>query len=153
MMRRRDCLFTLIGSAAWPRLWIAPSRRKRRRCLRTNCRRCIETKLANGLAVVLVEDARFPLVTARLGFSAGTKFDPADLPGLSQSVGGAAHRGHQDAYSRQIAEEIASIGGSLKAVSSPDALTVAGNVLSEHMTEFIDLWPTWRVTPASRKTK
>lgn len=41
----------------------------------------VETKLPNGLAVVLVEDHRFPLVSVRLGFQAGARFDPKVLPG------------------------------------------------------------------------
>src|SRR5258706_3408643 len=45
-----------------------------------------DTRLPNGLGVVLVQDGRFPLVTARLNFQAGTKFDPKDLPGLAEAV-------------------------------------------------------------------
>ena len=45
-----------------------------------------ETKLPNGLTVMLAEDARFPLVTARLVFLAGNKRDPKDIPGLAASV-------------------------------------------------------------------
>ena len=37
------------------------------------------TKLPNGLTVILVEDARFPLATARLNFQAGSKFDPKEI--------------------------------------------------------------------------
>ena len=57
-----------------------------------------ETKLPNGLGVVLVEDARFPLVTVRLNFQAGSKFDPKDMPGLAEAVASAAHRRHQDPH-------------------------------------------------------
>ena len=46
-----------------------------------------ETSLPNGLEVVLVEDRRFPLVSARLGFQAGSKYDLQDLAGLSESAG------------------------------------------------------------------
>src|SRR5579884_1521704 len=45
-----------------------------------------ETTLPNGLTVVMVEDPRFPLVTVRLSFMAGSRFDPAELPGLAESV-------------------------------------------------------------------
>ena len=56
-----------------------------------------ETALPNGLRVVLVEDRRFPLVTLRLAFQAGSKFDPKDLPGLSEAVATLLTEGHQDA--------------------------------------------------------
>ncbi len=91
-----------------------------------------ETKLPNGLEIVLVEDRRFPLVTVRLSFQAGTKYDPEDLPGLSQSVGSLLNEGTRKRTSRQIAEELASIGGTLLAQSGPDALTLSGNALSEN---------------------
>src|ERR1700687_5229243 len=72
-----------------------------------------EAKLANGLAVVMVEDNRFPLVTARLSFHAGTRNDPADMPGLAEDVGSLLVEGTSTRTSRQIAEQTAAIGGSL----------------------------------------
>jgi len=39
------------------------------------------TRAANGLRVFVVEDKRFPIVTVRWGFQAGSKFDPGDLSG------------------------------------------------------------------------
>jgi len=98
-----------------------------------------ESQLDNGLAVALVEDPRFPLVTVRLSFQAGSKYDPANLPGLSQSVGAMLTEGTKARSARQIAEDLASIGGTLVASSSPDALTLAGSALSEHAGTLIDL--------------
>jgi zinc protease len=98
-----------------------------------------ETKLPNGLQVMLVEDARFPLVTLRLAFQAGSKFDPPDLPGLSESAGALLKEGTASRTSRQIAEEITSIGGSIEGVSSPDSLTIAGSSLAEHSGRLLDL--------------
>jgi zinc protease len=98
-----------------------------------------ETRLDNGLAVVLVEDNRFPLVSVRLGFLAGSKFDPAEIPGLSESVGAMLTEGSAKRTSRQIAEELAAIGGELNAVTSPDALTLAGSALSENAPRLLDL--------------
>ena len=98
-----------------------------------------ETKLPNGLQVVLVEDHRFPLVTARLAFLAGSRFDPPDLAGLSESAGALLRDGTQTRTSRQIAEELASIGGSLTAQSSRDALTVSANSLAEQAPRLLDL--------------
>jgi hypothetical protein len=42
-----------------------------------------ETRLPNGLVVVLVEDARFPLVTARLNFMAGSTYPRLRNPALA----------------------------------------------------------------------
>jgi predicted Zn-dependent peptidase len=99
----------------------------------------VETKLPNGLAIVLVEDHRFPLVSVRLGFQAGARYDPKDLPGLSEMAGALLTEGTKSRTSRQIAEELAGMGGVLKAGSGPDALTIAGNALSEHLGRLLDM--------------
>src|ERR1019366_2617479 len=85
-----------------------------------------ETKLPNGLGVVLVEDARFPLVTARLNFQAGLKFDPKDMPGLAEAVASLLNESTKTRTARQISEDSAPLGGSLGASAGPDALTVTG---------------------------
>jgi zinc protease len=98
-----------------------------------------ETTLPNGLQLLLVEDRRFPLVTVRLGFQAGSKFDSKDLPGLSEAVGELLTEGTRARSSRQIAEELAAIGGSLRAASNADSLLVYGNALAEHMATLLEL--------------
>ncbi len=98
-----------------------------------------ETKLPNGLSVVLIEDGRFPLITVRLAFAAGSRFDPADLRGLSESTAFLLTQGTPQRTSRQIAEQAATIGGEIGASSSPDSLTLAASALSEHSKELLDL--------------
>ena len=98
-----------------------------------------ETRLPNGLAIVLVEDRRFPLVTARLGFQAGSKYDPKELAGLSESCAALLTEGTKSRTARQIAEEVAALGGVLKADSSPDALAIAGNALAENLAKLLNL--------------
>ncbi|MDQ2947346.1 MAG: insulinase family protein [Acidobacteriota bacterium] len=98
-----------------------------------------ETKLPNGLTVVLLEDARFPLVTVRLNFQAGSKFDPKDMPGLAAAVASTLREGTKTRTSRQISEETDAIGGSLGAGSGPDALTISGGALSENLVQLLGL--------------
>ncbi len=98
-----------------------------------------ETKLANGMAVTLVEDKRFPLVTARLGFRAGSRFDPAAQYGLSETVASLLKEGTATRSARQIAEELAQIGADLSASAGADSLMVSGNSLSEHAARLLDL--------------
>src|SRR6202162_905224 len=95
--------------------------------------------LANGLNVILIQDARFPLVTARLNFPAGSKFDPKDLPGLSEAVATLLIEGTRTRTSRQISEEADAIGGSLSGSSGPDSLTVSGSALSETLAKLMAL--------------
>lgn len=98
-----------------------------------------ETQLPNGLTVVLVEDPRFPLITARLGFLAGSRNDPKDIPGLAETVAALLTEGTRTRTSRQIAEELADIGGNLNGGAGPDGLTLAGSALSENLPKFLDL--------------
>jgi zinc protease len=98
-----------------------------------------ETTLPNGLQVLLVEDRRFPLVTLRLGFQAGAKFEPKDLPGLAAATGALLTEGTKTRASRQIAEELAAIGGTLSGLAGADALTLAGNSLAENLPALLDL--------------
>src|ERR1700683_3723981 len=52
--------------------------------LRVKIPRPTEIKLPNGLTILVLEDHRLPLVTARLTIlGAGALNDPADVPGLA----------------------------------------------------------------------
>jgi zinc protease len=97
------------------------------------------SKLSNGLEVVLIEDARFPMVTVRLNFAAGSKFDPKDIPGLSEAVATLLTEGTKTRDSRKISEETDDIGGSLNGFTGPDSLTVAGSALSENLSKLLTL--------------
>lgn len=96
-------------------------------------------KLANGLQVMLVEDKRFPLVTARIVFHAGSKFDPQDLPGLADAMSALITEGTKTRTQLQIAEETTSIGGSINGSASADAVTIAGSSLSEFFPKLMNL--------------
>jgi zinc protease len=99
-----------------------------------------QTSLANGLSVLLIEDRRFPMVTARLGFQAGSKYDPAALAGsLSEAAAGLLIEGTESRTARQIAEQTAALGGSLHASSSPDHLQLAASALSENLPQLLNL--------------
>ncbi len=98
-----------------------------------------ETKLPNGLAVVLLDDPRFPMVTVRLAFDGGSRAEAAGLRGLSEAAAALLTEGTRRRTSRQISEEAVAMGGSVGAQSSPDALMISGSALSEHAVELLDL--------------
>src|ERR1041385_7692374 len=64
-----------------------------------------ETKLPNGMGVVLVEDDGLPLVTARITMQAGSKYDPKDTPGLAEATASALTEGTKSRTARQLSEE------------------------------------------------
>lgn len=98
-----------------------------------------ETKLPNGLTVLMAEDARFPLVTIRLAFLAGNKRDPKDIPGLAAGVASMLTQGTLARTYRQIAEDLDSQGGTLSAGTGADSLTVEASVLAENAESMLGL--------------
>ncbi len=101
--------------------------------------RIVERTLSNGLQVATVRDTRFPMVTLRLAFHAGSKFDPKDLSGLAEMTASLLKEGTAKRSARQIAEEAAAIGGSIEAVAGPDGLTLNASALSERLPALLDL--------------
>ncbi|HWR53558.1 MAG TPA: pitrilysin family protein, partial [Bryobacteraceae bacterium] len=98
-----------------------------------------ELSLPNGLSVVLVEDHRFPLVSVRLGFDAGSKYEPAELTGLADTTAEVMPEGTGTRTAREIADAITGIGGSIRADASPDSMLVSGNALSENLDQLLEL--------------
>jgi zinc protease len=95
--------------------------------------------LANGLSVVMVQDRRFHLITVRLSFRAGARLDPPSLPGLSETVAALLNEGTQSRSARKLAEDLASIGGSIHGAARADSLTLAGNAPPENADRLLDL--------------
>lgn len=98
-----------------------------------------EIKLSNGLTVIMAEDSRFPLVTERLVFLAGDKRDPKEIPGLATTVAAMLTRLTPTRTYRWIAEEVDSLGGTLKASAGADALTIDASVLAENAVGMLTL--------------
>lgn len=98
-----------------------------------------ETVLGNGLSVVIVEDRRFPLVSARLGFFAGSKHEPAELRGLADTTAAVLLEGTTSRTAKQIADEMTALGGALRSDASADSLVIAGNALAEGIEHLLDL--------------
>src|SRR2546422_4886255 len=79
-----------------------------------NLPRITEKKLSNGLTVVLAPLANVPKVTAILTFrAAGTAANMERHPGIAQISAAVATEGTDTRTSKQIKEELRSIGGSL----------------------------------------
>ena len=99
----------------------------------------VETKLANGLGLVVVEDKRLPLTSVRLAFRSGDANDPPALPGLSDMMSHLLSEGTQTRTSRQIAEQVERLGATLTVGSGSDFTTVAASALSLYAEEILEL--------------
>ncbi|MEZ5351285.1 MAG: pitrilysin family protein [Bryobacteraceae bacterium] len=98
-----------------------------------------EKTLSNGLRVMLINDTRYPMLELRMGFQAGDKFDPADKEGLAETVASLLNEGAGDRNARQVAEELADIGGDLAASATSDFLMLSGYALAEHTDRLLSL--------------
>ncbi len=76
--------------------------------------RPIEVTLSNGINVMILEDHRFPLITVQFDINgAGALYEPANQPGLAGATARLLQDGTKTRTSKQIAEQIDSLGASL----------------------------------------
>src|SRR6476659_7633191 len=99
----------------------------------------VQTRLANGLELVMIEDKRLPIISFRVAFRSGDAHDPAHLPGLTDMMTHLVSEGTDTRTSRQIAEEIERLGATLSIGSASDFTTVAASSLSIYAGEMLDL--------------
>jgi zinc protease len=97
-----------------------------------NLPKVTEKKLANGLTVVLAPLPNVPKVSSILTFrSATTASDRTAHPGIAQIAASVANEGTDTRTSKQIKEELRSIGGTLSLGSDADSTTMTASSLSE----------------------
>src|SRR4030095_2916778 len=97
-----------------------------------NLPKITEKKLANGLTVVLAPLPNVPKVTAILTFRSGTTgADRQNHPGIAAIASTVANEGTDSRTSKQIKEELRSIGGTLGLSANADATSMTASALSE----------------------
>src|ERR1700691_5614370 len=110
--------------------------------LRVKIPKPTEIKLPNGLTVLVLEDHRLPLVTARLTIlGAGALNDPADLPGLANVTAAMLKEGTEARSSKQIAEETEKLGATIAAQApwGSESATFTASGLSDNDAQWIAL--------------
>lgn len=90
----------------------------------------VDTLLSNGLRLVMVQNAKQPVVSVSLSLPAGSFYDPADKAGLAEMVAGLLTKGAGDRTAEQISAAIEGVGGSLSASAGSDFLTLSAVVLA-----------------------
>ena len=92
----------------------------------------VETKLKNGLTVLIIEDRRAPFVSMQLYIGgAGALFEPAGMAGLANSTAQMLREGTRTRTSIQLAEEIDRLGASISAgaaFGSSDVVLTASEI-------------------------
>lgn len=89
------------------------------------------TTLKNGLTVIVMPTRRLPLVDFVLQIRAGSVSDPAGKEGLASLTGELLTQGAGVRSARQLAEEIAFVGGSLEASAGEERIGVSCEVLTK----------------------
>jgi len=109
--------------------------------LRVKLPRPRETKLANGLTVLVLEQHKLPTVAFALWVKTGALADPKDLPGLAKSTAEMLREGTTHRTSAQLAAEVDSIGASLGASADfgSSISTVAASGLVQNADRILDL--------------
>ena len=107
--------------------------------LKVTLPRPFETTLPNGVHVMILEDHRFPLITAQIEIDgAGSMFEPAGQPGLASATARLLTEGTKTRTSQQIAEQIDSLGASLS--SSAGFGSGAANVMASGLSDTFEQW-------------
>ena len=110
--------------------------------LKVNLPKPYETKLSNGLTVLILENHRLPTATVQFNISgAGAVYEPADEPGLASITASMVTQGTASRSSKQIAEEIdrlgANVGASAAFGSGASGVNASG--LSDNMDQWFAL--------------
>src|SRR5438045_1635204 len=105
-----------------------------------NLPKITERKLSNGLTVVMAPLPNVPKVTSILTFRSATTASDRDAhPGIAQIAAAVVNEGTDIRSSKQIKEELRSIGGTLSLSSDADSTTMSASALSEFSTRLFDL--------------
>src|SRR6185503_8399576 len=112
-----------------------------------NIPRPFETRLANGLKVVVFEDKRLPLVSFRLAFQIGEAHDASDATGQTAAMVSMLNEGTRNRSSKQLAEEIERLGAHLSASSNSDNIVVSASVLTLYGSDILSLMAETVLTP------
>jgi len=102
--------------------------------LRVTLPRPQEATLSNGLRVSLLEDHKLPMFSLQLSVDGGGLADPPTQHGLAMVTAALLREGTVQRSSREIAEQLATLGATLSIGASPSSMETAISVtgLSEH---------------------
>ena len=92
-----------------------------------------ETKLENGLRVIVAHRPGLPLVAAQVVLGTGAEADPADLAGTASMTGALLSKGTESMSAPQIAQTIESLGGDISSGAGWDSSAASIIVMSDKL--------------------
>lgn len=97
-----------------------------------------ESKLGNGLNVLIYERTEFPIAYINIVFRGGSMLD-GGIPGLASMTGELMTKGTPSRNAEQIVEEVESLGGSIGAGSGWDSSSIGVTILSKHLDRAMEI--------------
>jgi len=118
--------------------------------LKVKLPRPVETKLPNGLSVLVLEQHKLPTVAFVLWVKSGALHDPKDTPGLSETTAAMMREGTAKRTSVQIAAETDQLGATLNTSAGYGSglTTVAISGLVENADKMLDLMSDVALNPS-----
>ena len=107
-----------------------------------------ESKLDNGLEVVVIENHELPIVWMRMVVKSGSSFDPNGKAGLANLTAGLLRKGTTGRKATEIADQIDFVGGSLSGSAGRDYSNITCTVLLRHLDIGLDLFSDIILHPA-----
>ena len=99
----------------------------------------VESKLKNGMELMVLEDHRSPTIQVTIEMPASSLNDPAELSGISGATTAMLRLGTKTRNSRQIAETIADLGAGIGFGIGDRAATVSFSTLTENLDRVLEL--------------
>ncbi len=121
-----------------------------REILKVKLPKPFETKLKNGLRVMVLEDHKLPTFTMSMVLLSGGLADPADSLGAASYTASLLREGTKTRDSKQIAEQVDSLGASLFASASLTSLNtnVTASGLVENYDQIMELFADVLLNPS-----
>jgi zinc protease len=100
----------------------------------------IEKKvLSNQMTLLLKKNTAAPIVVLEFLVKGGLRFEPTDKPGLSRFTASLLTKGTANRNKFEIAKTVEDLGGSIKASSGNNVVSLSVSVLKEHFDVALDL--------------
>ncbi|MEK6324256.1 MAG: pitrilysin family protein [Acidobacteriota bacterium] len=110
--------------------------------LKVKLPRAYETKLSNGMQVIVLEAHKLPTFNMQMVIQSGGLADPQDQHGAAQGTASSLREGTKTRTSKQIAEQVDALGASLSAnagLSSLDSRVLASG-LTDNFDQIMELF-------------
>ena len=110
--------------------------------LKVKLPKAFETKLSNGMQVIVLEQHKLPTFAMQMVVLSGGLADPADQHGAAQATAASLREGTKTRTSKQIAEQVDSLGASLSATSGLSTINslVNGSGLTDNFDQIMELF-------------